>query len=515
MIKTAKRYFNTSGPNIPDEHYTLTREQLIGKGIDLVKKRRYFTIWAPRQTGKSTYFKMLAQGLEKLDYKVAQVNVENYAEAPLSAFFNYLFREIETKWKITLKSTNFGDLQNDIASVKDRKLVLVIDEIEGLNPAYFGQFLHTIRNLYQDRETHSLKAVLLVGVSNIVGVIQDNASPFNIADNLEVPYFTDEETFELLHMHEVDTGQLFHPEVKEKICAITANQPGLVNGFAYKLVESNPNKELIDYNDYLAVEDWYLTEAIDKNIANIINKAKQHRAFVEKLLFTGEKEKYQVNDDKIKFLHAHGLIKKDKEGYVEFWVPMYRKAVYTAFYPYTNGESGRFLKNIDLRTLFCKGEDDKNRRLNFELIIGHYKEYVKRRSFKYFREKDPETGKYKSIKEAALAYSFETYIQALVQVFEGKSYLEPHSGLGRCDLIINIENNEYVIEFKIYRDIFQFEKGKEQLAYYAKTLGLSEAIYLVFVPNTVKLTDVREQKETIEGIMIDTFIVLYDEKKDF
>jgi len=46
MIK-AKRYFNTSGPNIPDEHYTLKREKLIEKGLDLVKRKRYFTIWAP------------------------------------------------------------------------------------------------------------------------------------------------------------------------------------------------------------------------------------------------------------------------------------------------------------------------------------------------------------------------------------------------------------------------------------------------------------------------------------
>ena len=31
MIKKARRYFNTSGPNLPDEHYTLKREKLIVK----------------------------------------------------------------------------------------------------------------------------------------------------------------------------------------------------------------------------------------------------------------------------------------------------------------------------------------------------------------------------------------------------------------------------------------------------------------------------------------------------
>jgi hypothetical protein len=35
MIKKAKRYFNTSGPNFPDEHYTLTREGLIQRGLEL------------------------------------------------------------------------------------------------------------------------------------------------------------------------------------------------------------------------------------------------------------------------------------------------------------------------------------------------------------------------------------------------------------------------------------------------------------------------------------------------
>jgi hypothetical protein len=350
---------------------------------------------------------------------------------------------------------------------------------------------------------------ILVGVSNIVGMIQDNASPFNIADNLEVPYFTDEETSTLLHMHEEETGQFFHRQVKEKICAVTANQSGLVNAFAYQLVERNPQKEIIDYGDYLKVEDWFLTEAIDKNISNIINKAKEYRTFVETLLFTEEKQQYKINDEKIKFLHANGLIKKDKNGYVEFWVPMYKKAVYDAFYPYSNGERGRFFRHVNSYSFLEESQ------LNFDKLIDNYKDYVKRRSFKYFREKHPETGKYMSLKEAALVYSFETYIQAFLQEVEGKSYLEPHSGLGRCDLLLNIEGKEYVIEFKVYQSPAKFEKGKEQLAYYAKTMGLQEGVYLVFVPNTVKLSMIREQSEAINDISIRTYIVQYDEEKDF
>ena len=80
------RYFNTSGPNIVEEHYTLMRPQLIEKGLDKIHKNRYFTIWAPRQTGKSTYFRLLADSLETEGYKVAYVNFENFKDATLEAF---------------------------------------------------------------------------------------------------------------------------------------------------------------------------------------------------------------------------------------------------------------------------------------------------------------------------------------------------------------------------------------------------------------------------------------------
>ncbi len=86
------RYFNTSGPNIPKEHYTILRNNLIKKGIDLVEKSIYFTIWAPRQTGKSTYFRQLAIKLEERGYKVAHINFENYKTEKVETFIERLKR---------------------------------------------------------------------------------------------------------------------------------------------------------------------------------------------------------------------------------------------------------------------------------------------------------------------------------------------------------------------------------------------------------------------------------------
>ncbi|MEA3444052.1 MAG: AAA-like domain-containing protein [Bacteroidota bacterium] len=500
------REFNTSGPNIAKRHYTIERKELIEKGRDLVEKERYFTIWAPRQTGKSTYFKQLAIVLRKDGYKVAHINFENYRNAPLETFLERFTGEINKFWNTNYQITNISKIFYDIEEIRNQKYVLIIDEVEGISNEYFGDFLHSIRNAYHSRENHSLKSVILVGVSNIVGVVSDNASPFNITDNLNVPYFTNNEVFELLGQHENETGQKFKEKVKNKICQITANQPGLVNGFAKKLVDDYPDTKILTYDNYLKVEDWYLRIAIDKNFSNILNKAKEQRNFVERLLFTEDRIPFKIDRESIKLLHTNGLIKDNGNGFVTFWVPFYRKRLYDAFYPYSNGEKSSILRSIAVSELF-----DENDKLILDKLILGYKEFVKRRGFNVFREKD-EAGNYKSIKESALIYSFETYIQAFLQVVDGKSYREADTGLGKSDLIINVKSDEYLIESKIYYYESQFVNGKKQLAYYCKSLGLAKGVYLVFCPTGVKYPEtIKEQNELIADINISTYLVSYDE----
>ena len=503
------RTFNTSGPNILEKHYTLPRLDLIEKGKALVHNDRYFTIWAPRQTGKSTYFRMLADALQKEGYSVCHINFENYLSISLSTFLERLTLTLEQAWSVDFQNLDLAQVFHKIEQIRDRKLVLIIDEVEGINPEYFGQFLHTIRNAYHSREKHGLKSVIFVGVSNITGVVQDNASPFNISDSLLIDYFTQEEVVDLLGQHETETGQKFAREVKEKIYAITAGQPGLVNGFAARLIEQYGNKPLLDYLDYLVVEDWYLYKALDKNVANVINKAKKYQKFLEELLFLERKVRFDIDKEAIRFFYTNGLIKDNKEGNITFWVPLYKKRLQKYFYPIMNGEAEHIQANIWLDNYMTA-----DKKLDMDKIIREYQAYAQRRGFRYFIETD-EKGNPKGLREAALMYSFETYIQSFLEVFKGKSYLEPHVALGRSDLIINILNNEWVIEAKIFHNITQFTDGKAQLAYYIKSLGLNKGIYLVFLNKEVTNPQVLEGEEVIDGVDIITYIVRYDLEVDF
>jgi hypothetical protein len=503
------RFFNTSGPNIPAEHYTLRREELTQQGMDLVRGSYYYTIWAPRQTGKSTFFRLMADLLKEDGFQVVQFNLENYKNASFKSFMGTIRTELD-KIGIHLPIfETFDEFSNFLAQINDRRLVLIIDEIEGLNPAYFGQFLHTIRNLYHSRDTHCLKSVILVGVSNIIGIVKDNASPFNIAFNLLIPYFNETEVNELLNQHVTESGQQFEQKVIDKIFEITAGQPGLVNGFAYQLVKNNPQKQVLTYDDYLKVEDWYLTEAIDKNVSNILNKAEDFRPVLEKMLFTEIEIPFLINRSEIKALYANGIIKKSETGKAEFWVPLYKKALFDAFYPYINGEKDHVSSTLDTLTFFNEADE-----LDIPKLIAHYKAYAARRGFKPFIKKK-KNGEI-SLREAGLIYSFETFLAAFVIEAEGKTYREADTGLGKSDLIIHLRGREYLFETKKYYSPAKFTKGKGQLAHYARSLGLDKAVYVVFVPNNIEYPAyVNEGVEMHDGLEIVVYLVPYDEVKDF
>ena len=209
-------------------------------------------------------------------------------------------------------------------------------------------------------------------------------------------------------------------------------------------------------------------------------------------------------------LHINGIIREDKDGLVEFWVPFYKKRLYKAFYPYTNGEKEEITAGIQAREYFTA-----DGRLNLDKLMEDYKTYTKRRGFAVFREKDKE-GKFIAIKEAGLFYSFETWLAAFLVQVDGHSYPEAQVGLGRSDLIVNIRGEEMLFECKKYAGERQFIKGHGQLAYYARSLGQKRAIYVVFTPEHLRYPDtITAGRAIVRNVEIITYLIPYDEVKDF
>ena len=501
------RKFNTSGPNIPEENYTLPRLGLIESGKKLVHNNRYFTIWAPRQTGKSTYFRLLADALREEGYKVALVDCKHFGDMSIQGFLDVFHSTLQESWGITISSDSIVTTFNKISTIKTPKLVLIIDGVDNINPSFLGNFLISIRVVFHSRSDHALKSVILGGVKNILGIVHNQGSSFNIADDFLFPYFRDAETAELLGLYELETGQLFDPSVKKRISAITANQPNLVNGLAEILVR-NPNKKVITYADYLEAEELYVAEAIDENTLKTVNKLHKCRTLIERLLFTEAKIRFQITREDIQELYFEGILACDDEGYVMFRVPLYQKCLHLTFQP-NAADAHHILSSINLDKKNTEGVE-----FSVANMITQYKTYIFNHRFKHFNGKD-KSGSYCTLEEATLVYSFETYLTAFLSMVDGKTYIEAHTGVGRTDLIINVNEEEFVVEAKVYSDIVKFRRGKKQLAQYAKSLSLPSAIYLVFIESEITNENVIEGNEMEDGILIKTHLIPYNLDKDF
>ena len=103
-----KKKFNSSGPNNPERHYTLNRTSLLEQGRELVTESRYFTLFAPRQSGKSTFFQMLGKQLETEGYKMCYTNFANCKDMEVELFCLELKKAVEKDWQVDIECKNKG-----------------------------------------------------------------------------------------------------------------------------------------------------------------------------------------------------------------------------------------------------------------------------------------------------------------------------------------------------------------------------------------------------------------------
>ena len=81
------RYFNTFGPVNAAEHYVVPRSDLVTDLVAQIERGTYFTIYAPRQMGKTTLLRHLADVLyEKRDYLPVTLSFEAFESWPVVDF---------------------------------------------------------------------------------------------------------------------------------------------------------------------------------------------------------------------------------------------------------------------------------------------------------------------------------------------------------------------------------------------------------------------------------------------
>jgi len=497
------REFNTSGPCNPALHYTVMREALIDIGLEKVRKGRYFTLFAPRQAGKSTFFQLLLEAVQKEGFIPIWISFESVKTVTRDVFYrdfsNQLHQELN---KHQINSTRSicdpVEIKEFFENMpQNQSMVLVIDEFEGIPDWVLSEVMHAFRQMYHRKQYHALRSLILVGVSTIAELVVSSASPFNIAEELQLPYFTESEVRSLIQQYVTESGQTFEEPVIKRIYENTHGQPGLVCALCLYLVEQlATDRHLpVTIEHYLKAQQHFLTERFDKNIINIVQKAREKRAFMLRVLFDNEPLTFTVDNPDIAWLYANGVIDK-RDGYVDILVPLYAKRLINAFRPLINGETRYYINSPD-NTLnqYLTPEGA----LNINALLKEYRAYVRRRGFRAF---DTE-----HLKEGAWHYSLDSFIYFFIERLGGQTYVEVPSGRGRTDILIRYQDQTHLIETKVYSDETYFKRGKGQLAEYLKSEKLEEGYYVVFSHHHSEKDECLKE-EIIQGKRIYTHLIL-------
>ena len=162
--------FSTYGPVNPQDHYVVSRTEELAEFINRVKLGRYIVIFAPRQTGKTTFFQWALDALAAdttETYFPIELNFEVYEDYAAPDFYASLYEDIYAEIARVFEergivpSETLSQFLNDVkltdhvAMIRffqkfgtflgDEGLVLLIDEFDGIpRDALRGSFVRFV-----------------------------------------------------------------------------------------------------------------------------------------------------------------------------------------------------------------------------------------------------------------------------------------------------------------------------------------------------------------------------------
>ena len=498
------RTFGTQGSVQPDRHYVVPRTEEVKDFIERVKDGRYIVLFAPRQTGKTTFFRLALTMLtaEDLTYFPIQLGFDIYKNFSVPDFYELLYkrirRHIENVFQKRghvlsealmqlLNNTQFRhhgsmlEFFEDFASLLaveygEQKIVFIIDEFDGIPPAAVSDFLHTLRHIYHLEEDRCLYSVSIVGVKNITQLNYDRSiSPFNIQDEFHLPSFTVEQVRDLFGQYTDEVGQSFAPEVIESIHRQTAGQPFLVNRFGQILATELdiPKTETITMAHFSKAHTQLLRERntnIDHLLANI-RKERQFESLLMRIVSYETGIPFSLDNDLMNELATYGVIGAGADGMCEIVNPIYQHRIFQAFKPLFNGlEDDYFPEDPDTNFMDYLTPDGQ---IEMGLLLENFRAFIARAGFRILQVPD-------TPQEYIGQHLLYAYLDQFVRTVGGMMFLEVPTGRGRLDLIILHNQQKYIVETKIWEGARRYEAGKQQLAAYLKSEGAVEGYYIVF-----------------------------------
>jgi len=513
------RRFHSYGPVSSKRHFCVARnnlikqctEQLVG---DPQEGGHYFTIWAPRQNGKTWLMRQVMSEIQQ-NYG-DQFAVFNFSLGNLRGVNRLSSREIETlefpptlsyiledslpghpqvsQWK------DFSRLFSKEKGLWDRPLILLIDEADTAPPALLDWLVGQFREMYLNRELNWLHGLALIGVRAVLGMESERGSPFNIQRSLHVPNLTRNEVVDMYRQYQDESGQSILPDVVEAVYTETDGQPGLVSWFGELLTEkyNTAPDRTIDRRCWLMVHSMAQSREPNNTLLNMIAKARdlKYQEFLTEL-FTRSDIPFYFHNPTHNHLYLNGIIAPqmicdDQRRYrdiARFSAPFVQRCLYQAL-------SDELLQP-GYGVLALQPDDEltdvfASETLNLPALLERYKDYLKRLKAKGVNPWKAQPRRKTDFHLTEAVGHFHLYAW-LKEAIEDECVISPEfpTGNGKVDLHLRCGDAfsdrlktgwQGIIEVKSFKNATRLKKDKVRAAEYAKELKIDSVTMAIFIP---------------------------------
>ena len=489
------RRFSVAGPVRPSKHYTIPPLSRVpmDRIEELVEIEEYFVLHAPRQTGKTSVLKALrghlneqgwrcvyascddSRGIDDLNIVVrsllgtiAEDAAATLGDDSLSAIWPPALAEIGAGSAVRRSLRRWSEHSGD------RRLVLLLDEADGLEKRVLVPLLGQLRSGHGDRPGSFPRSIVFCGLRNVQDYPLKSGSPFNIVKHsLRLGNFSQEEVEELLGQHTAETGQRFAPEAVEEIWNATAGQPWLVNALADETCfqdEAGRDRTREIGPEAVEAARERLILAHPTHFWQIGDKLKEKRVrrVIEPIL-AGRGEFLRLEEGDSAYVRDLGLV--EASGPLKIANPIYREVIPRLLSAAEEDREDRFVGDIaDFR------RDDGS--LDVTRLLTGFQQF--------FREHSEWWSQGFTVREAALQVLLQAFLQRVVNA-GGRIVREYGLGRARTDLLIEWRlgdgTQRFVVECKVRRERDGLEtvirEGAAQTAAYLDRCGAEEGHLVV------------------------------------
>ncbi|MGE5343872.1 MAG: AAA-like domain-containing protein [Candidatus Omnitrophota bacterium] len=460
VYQKPQRFFENSGTVNPQVSYYVDLDNVTNSNKQDIKTMvdlgRYFSIFAPRQSGKTTFLEGLRTRLHKdKTYVVIFLSFQDYRSLSKEEFYASIQTELYGQLIHRLNEvgcekadTVFQFIENHPLTnhlsfrmlfeqlngiLQFKKIVIFIDEFDGIPLEELENFLTSLRALYlkyKNVQQKALYSIGLIGIRNITKLVVGGISPFNIADHVEIKPFSLKNVHDLYAQYTAETNQPFTDGAIKKVHEATAGQPWLVNRLG-KILTIDIKPETVNPINETDVEKAIrlLLDENNDHFDNLYEKAKLYKETFVEIVF--DHVEFYPDDEDQSWLKQYGLItKKDSKAVVAN--PIYKARFLKTFFREVNAA-----REIPPSDYLLPGN-----RLDMVRILQNFNQYIRQIGVRAFYEKGKPYEKTGQFLLTAFLYQF-------VKGGAGELRYEVISGLGRMDILLSYKGVKYIIETKL------------------------------------------------------------------